>query len=75
MFGEWYATGPACFGFFAVVPSPPQRGMLRRRLPHAWQHLLACPIHVRPAVHVAQRRTGKATNPHLVRDMVVTHLR
>ncbi|KAI8466409.1 MAG: hypothetical protein J3K34DRAFT_433844 [Monoraphidium minutum] len=26
-------------------------------------------------VNTAQRRTGKATNPHLVRDMVVTHLR
>lgn len=26
-------------------------------------------------VHTAQRRTGKPTNPHLIRDMVVTHLR
>lgn len=26
-------------------------------------------------VNAASRRTGKATNPHLVRDMVVTHLR
>lgn len=26
-------------------------------------------------VNSARGRTGKATNPHLVRDMVVTHLR
>ena len=25
--------------------------------------------------NAAQRRTGKATNPHLIRDMIVTHLR